>query len=112
MAINRLRLSAPLIRGNVPEEHATEFTDALVSEVEREIEPLAARSEMEEAINRAVAPLLQAIQGLRQEFHDLRVETAEREARQDHRLLVIALAIVGVNITIVSAGVGIILAFN
>ena len=112
MAINRLRLSAPLIRGNVPEEHATEFTDALVSEVEREIEPLAARSEVEEAVNRAFAPLLQAIQGLQQDLHSLRVETAEREARQDHRLLVVALAIVGVNITIVSAGVGIILAFN
>ncbi len=44
MATSRTRLSAPLLRGNVPEEHAVEFADALASEVESELEPLAAPS--------------------------------------------------------------------
>ena len=49
---------------------------------------------------------------IKQAVSDLKQDGAEREARYNHRLLVVALAVVGVNITIVSAGVGIILAFN
>ena len=84
-----------------------------------ELELPEARSEIEETVNRAFAPLAQAIKdlqqdvrSLRQEFRELRVEMAEREARWDRRLRVFALAIVGADIAAVSAGVGIILAFN
>ena len=117
MAINRLRLSAPLIRGNVPEEHAAEFTDALVSEVEREIEPLVARSEMEEAINRAVAPLIQVVQdlqqdvrNLRQEFQDLRVEMADRQIQQEHRTTTLFIGAVAITIAAIGIGTGVTIA--
>ena len=100
MAIDRPRLAAPPTRGN-------------------ELELPAARSELEEAVNRAFAPLVLAIKDLQQELHhlrvevhDLRAEMAEREARWDRRLRIFVLAIVGADIAAVSAGVGIILAFN
>ncbi len=117
MAINRLRLSAPLIRGNVPEEHAAEFTDALVSEVEREIEPLAARSEMEEAVNRAFAPLVQAVKelqqdvhSLRQEVHNLRVEVSDRQAQQEHRTSTLFIGVIAIVIAAVGIGTGVTIA--
>ena len=112
MVISRQRLTAPLTRGNMPEEHATEFTGALVEEVEREIEPLAVKTEVDDAISRAIAPLVLAIEDLRQEVRDLRVEMAALEARQSQRLLVAALGIVGVNFSMIAAAVGIILGFN
>lgn len=100
MAINRLHLAAPPTRGN-------------------KLELPAARSEVEAAVNRAFAPLVQAIKDLQQEVHalrvevhDLRVEMAEQEARWDRRLRIFVLALVGADIAAVSAGVGIILAFN
>ncbi len=100
MAINRLHLATPPARDN-------------------ELELPTARSETEATVNRAFAPLAQAIKdlqqdvrSLRQEFQDLRVEMTEREARWDRRLRVFALAIVGADIAAVSAGVGIVLAFN
>ena len=81
MAISRTRLTAPLTRGNVPEEHAAEFTDALIDEVERELEPLAAKSEIEEAIGRALEPLVAAMEEQRQDMRELRQDM--RELRQE-----------------------------
>ena len=87
MAISRTRLTAPLTRGNVPEEHAAEFTDALIDEVERELEPLAAKSEIEEAIGRALEPLLAAMEEQRQDMRELRQEMGElRQQVQDQRV--------------------------
>lgn len=110
MAINRLRLSAPLIRGNVPEDHAEEFTDALVSEVERELEPLVARSEMEEAINRAFAPLIQAIQELRNDVQNLRVEVADRQVQQEHRTTTLFIGAVAITIAAIGIATGVTIA--
>ena len=84
MAISRTRLTAPLTRGNVPEEHAAEFTDALIDEVEREIEPLAAKSEIEEAIGRALEPLVAAMEDLRQEMRDQRQELRDQRQELQH----------------------------
>lgn len=112
MVISRQRLTAPLTRGNVPEEHAAEFTNSLVEEFERELEPFAARTEVEQAVRNAVQPLALAIEGLREQVHGLHREIAEREARQARHLLVVALGIVGVNFSMLAAAVGIILGFN
>ncbi len=81
MAISRTRITAPLTRGNVPEEHAAEFTDALIDEVERELEPLAAKSEIEEAIGRALEPVVAAMEDLRQDMREQRRDM--RELRQE-----------------------------
>ena len=119
MVISRQRLTAPLTRGNVPEEHAAEFTNSLVEEFEREIEPLVAKTEIEETIARAIAPLAVAIEELRQEVRETRErlgglerEIAEREARQARHLLVVSLSVVGVNFGMIVTAVGIILGFN
>lgn len=100
MSIDRPHLAAPPTRGN-------------------ELKRPAARSELEEAVNHAFAPLVQAVKDLQQELHhlraevhDLRVEMAEQEARWDRRLRIFVLTLVGADIAAVSAGVGIILAFN
>ena len=126
MVISRQRLTAPLTRGNVPEEHAAEFTNSLVEEFEREIEPLVAKTEIEETIARVIAPLVVAIEDLRQEVRETREqiretrervsglerEIAEREARQARHLLVVSLSVVGVNFGMIATAVGIILGFN
>ena len=126
MAISRQRLTAPLVRGNVPEEHAAEFSNGLVEEVERELEPLATKVEMNEAIAQATEPLARAInelvravnelrlemRDLRSEMYEevgkLRVEAAEREARMARMVLTMT----GINIGAIATGVGIVLGFN
>ena len=137
MAISRQRLTAPLMRGNVPEEHATEFSNGLVEEVERELEPLATKVEMNEAIAQATEPLarainelVRAVNELRLEMRDLRsdmneelgklrsemyeevgklrVEAAEREARMARMVLTMT----GINIGAIATAVGIVLGFN
>ena len=108
MAISRQRLTAPLVRGNVPEEHAAEFSNGLVEEVERELEPLATKVEVNEAIAQATEPLARAINGLTQAINDLGVEAAEREARMTRMVLTVT----GINIAAIATGVGIVLGFN
>ena len=101
---------------------------------------LSAKSEIEEAIGRALEPLATAIEGQRQDMRELRqdmrelrqdmgelrqemrelreqvqnqrVDRAYREARQNHRLLVFFLVIVGVHFNLIAVAIGIILGFN
>ncbi len=131
MAISRTRLTAPLTRGNVPEEHAAEFTDALIDEVERELEPLAAKSEIEEAIGRALEPLLAAMEEQRQDMRELRqdmrelrrelqdqrqdtanlrTDAAERDNRLHQRMSLLAFATVGISLTAIGIATAVIIA--
>ena len=96
--IDKLRFHNILTQGGIPEAPSIEFTEALQDTFDDQTSELATKTDVKQAIKDAVSALKQ--------------DAAEREARYNHRLLVIALGVVGVNITIVSAGVGIILAFN
>ena len=130
MAISRTRLAAPLTRGNVPQEHATEFTDALAGEVEVEIEravaPFVPRTELEQAISRAMAPLVKAVEDLqndvrelrlelsavRSEVADLRVEMEARETRMGQRMFNFAFASVGIILAAIGIATGLIVALG
>lgn len=130
MAISRTRLAAPLTRGNVPEEHAAEFSDALAGEVEVEIEravaPFVPRTELEQAISRAMAPLVKAVEDLqndvrelrlelsavRSEVADLRVEMEARETRMGQRMFNFAFASVGIILAAIGIATGLIVALG
>lgn len=130
MAISRTRLAAPLTRGNVPEEHAAEFTDALAGEVEVEIEravaPFVPRTELEQAISRAMAPLVKAVEDLqndvrelrlelsavRSEVADLRVEMEARETRMGQKMFNFAFASVGIILAAIGIASGLIVALG
>lgn len=130
MAISRTRLAAPLTRGNVPEEHAAEFSDALAGEVEVEIEravaPFVPRTELEQAISRAMAPLVKAVEDLqndvrelrlelsavRSEVADLRVEMEARETRMGQRMFNFAFASVGIILAAIGIASGLIVALG
>ena len=130
MAISRTRLAAPLTRGNVPQEHATEFSDALAGEVEVEIEravaPFVPRTELEQAISRALAPLVKAVEDLqndvrelrlelsavRSEVADLRVEMEARETRMGQRMFNFAFASVGIILAAIGIATGLIVALG
>ena len=94
---------------------------------------LSAKSEMEEAVGQALEPLATAVEDLRQDVRELRqemgdqrqemrelreqvqnqrVDRAYREARQNHRLLVFFLVIVGVHFNLIAVAIAIILGFN
>lgn len=123
MVISRTRLAAPLTRGNVPEEHATEFSDALAGEVEVEIEravaPFVPRTELEQAISRAIAPLVKAVEDLqndvrdlRRDVADLRVEMEARETRMGQRMFNFAFASVGIVLAAIGIATGLIVALG
>ena len=92
--IDKLRFHNILTQAGIPEPPSIEFAEALQDTFDDQTSELSTKADVKQAVS------------------DLKQDGAEREARYNHRLLVIALAVVGVNITIVSAGVGIILAFN
>ena len=130
MAISRTRLAVPLARGNMPQEHAAEFTDALAGEVEVEIEravaPFVPRTELEQAISRAMAPLVKAVEDLqndvrelrlelsavRSEVADLRVEMEARETRMGQRMFNFAFASVGIILAAIGIATGLIVALG
>lgn len=137
MAISRTRLAAPLARGNMPQEHAAEFTDALAGEVEVEIERAVAlfvpRTELEQAISRAMAPLVKAVEDLqndvrelrteftgmraevgdlRRDVADLRVEMEARETRMGQRMFNFAFASVGIILAAIGIASGLIVALG
>lgn len=130
MAISRTRLAAPLARGNMPQEHAAEFSDALAGEVEVEIEravaPFVPRTELEQAISRAMAPLVKAVEDLqndvrelrlelsavRSEVADLRVEMEARETRMGQRMFNFAFASVGIILAAIGIATGLIVALG
>ena len=141
MAISRQRLTAPLVRGNMPEEHAAEFSNGLVEEVERELEPLATKVEVNEAIAQATEPLARAITEMAQAINDLRNElrlemrdlrsdmneelsklrsdTNEEigklrveAAEREARMARMVLTMTGINIGAIATAVGIVLGFN
>lgn len=103
--IDKLRFHNILTGVGLPEAPSIEFTDALQDTFDDQIEPLALTSEVEKAVLR-----------LETAFHiavaDLKRDAAEREARQDHRLLVVAVGVIAVTVAIVSAATGIIIAFT
>ena len=86
MPTSRQRLTAPLVRGNVPEEHATEFSNGLVEEVERELEPLTTKVEVNDAIAQATEPLARAINEMAQAINDLRLEMRDMRVEMHEEL--------------------------
>ena len=98
MAINRPPLATPPARDN-------------------ELELPAARSETEATVNRAFAPLAQAIKdlqqevrSLRQEVHNLRVEVSDRQAQQEHRTSTLFIGVIAIVIAAVGIGTGVTIA--
>ena len=87
--IDKLRFRNVLVRGQMPEEAAVEFAETL----QETLEPLAERSEVDDAIQRAV--------------DELKLDAAEREARLV-QVIFVAAAVVLAGLAIAT---GVIIAF-
>lgn len=87
--IDKLRFRNILVRGQMPEEQAVDFADAL----EQTLEPLAPASEVDRTVQRAV--------------DQLKLDAAEREARLMHTIY-LATAIILAGLAVAT---GLIIAF-
>ena len=94
--IDKLRFQSVLSRGGVHEAQAAEFADVLQDTFDDQLEPLAPRSDIERAIERALNRVL--------------LDAAEREARQNRQMLVWVGLMLALYIGVTAIAVGILLA--
>ena len=91
--IDKLRFQSVLSRGGVHEAQAAEFADVLQDTFDDQLEPLAPRSDIERAIERAVNRVLR--------------DAADREARHNQQMLawVGLMLVLYVGVTAIAVGI-------
>ena len=94
--IDKLRFQSVLSRGGVHEAQAAEFADVLQDTFDDQLEPLAPRSDIERAIERAVNHVLR--------------DAADGEARHNQQMLVWVGLMLALYIGVTAIAVGILLA--